>query len=139
MTDIDDRTSAVERIAAATKGLDPDAQRYALRAVRGGADPLQAATSVERAARAVQALPISAQVEAMAAIAAIPSPDAATTNRLWRDIVIGLLVLLGVSLIGLITMIGLNRMPDMLVTAFTAILTGTLGLFAPSPTGAKAN
>ena len=67
----------------------------------------------------------------------LSQPDAATINDLWRYVAIGLLVLLGVALVGLIGLLAAGKTVDVVLTAFTALLTGTVGLFVPSPAGGK--
>jgi hypothetical protein len=67
----------------------------------------------------------------------VPDPSQKTANLLWKVLTIGLLVLLGMALIGLIYMVGDGSdktSPDMVLTAFTALLAGLLGLFVKSPT-----
>ena len=69
--------------------------------------------------------------------ALVPPPGQATANSLWTILVIGLLVLLAISLGGLLYMVGDGKestSPDLIVTAFTALLTGLLGFFIKSPT-----
>lgn len=71
-----------------------------------------------------------------AALAAITSPDQSTTNDLWRVLVVGLLVLILVALSGVIYLLAdgdKDSSPDVALTAFTALLTGLLGLFVKSP------
>lgn len=94
----------------------------------------------ERAA-AVQSVRVatagaSEAVQLAAMEALIPPPGRATANRLWRDLVRGLVVLVGVALAGLIYVVADGKPatgPDTIVTAFTALLTGLLGLFVKSP------
>ncbi|MBV8529084.1 MAG: hypothetical protein JOZ75_12275 [Candidatus Dormibacteraeota bacterium] len=138
MSDYASRTAAVLRVSNATRELSPDAQRIALQGVETAGDPLQLASAVEAAAPAAAALDPSAQSLALAAATGLGSPDAMTSNRLWTIIVIGLLALLATSLLGLIVLLALGKTVDVIVTAFTALLTGTLGLFVPSPTANRA-
>lgn len=62
--------------------------------------------------------------------------DTKTSNFLWKTLVVGLTVGLLASLAGLLFGV-LDANPatttDVIVTAFTAILTGLLGLFVKSP------
>ena len=141
MTDYASRAAAVLRVSNATRALSPDAQRIALQGVEKASDPLQMAAAVEVAAPAAAGLDQSAQSAAIAAAtgAGIGAADAATSNRLWTYIVLGLLGLLGTSLVGLIVLIAIGKPVDVVVTAFTALLTGTIGLFVPSPAANKAN
>ena len=141
MTDYATRAAAVLRVSNATRGLSPDAQRIALQGVEHSSEPLQVAAAVEVAAPAVADLHQSAQSAAVAAATGvgIGGADATTSNRLWTFVVLGLLALLGMSLIGLIVLLAIGKSVDVVVTAFTALLTGTIGLFVPSPAANKAN
>jgi len=134
MSDYAARTAAVLRVSNATKELSPEAQRVALRGIESASDPLQLATAVEAAAPAARSLDQSAQSAALAAATGIGAADPATSNLLWTIVVVGLLSLLATSLIGLIVLIALGKTVDVVLTAFTALLTGTVGLFVPSPT-----
>jgi hypothetical protein len=78
-----------------------------------------------------------AQTEAINA--AIQGPDSKTANLLWTILVPGLLALAGVALLGLILLLAFDKSADPAVTAFTAVLTGLLGFFAPSPVAGKDN
>ena len=137
MTDYATRAAAVLRVSNATRGLSADAQRIALQGVEKASDPLQMAAAVEVAAPAAQGLDQSAQSAALAAAtgAGIGAADPATSNRLWTYIVLGLLGLLGAALLGLIVLLAIGKTVEVVVTAFTALLTGTLGLFVPSQIG----
>ena len=140
MTDYATRAAAVLRVSNATRGLSPDAQRIALQGVERASDPLQVAAAVEVAAPAAAGLDQSAQSAAVAAATGvgIEAADAATSNRLWMYLVLGLLALLGTSLLGLIVLLAIGKPVDVVVTAFTALLTGTIGLFVPSPAANRA-
>lgn len=64
------------------------------------------------------------------------TPTQETANALWRWLVPGLLGLTAISLIGLIWLIADGNeatSPDLVLTAFTALLTGLLGLFIKTP------
>lgn len=141
MTDYAPRAAAVLRVSNATRGLSADAQRVALQGVQNASDPLQVAAAIEVAAPAASDLHQSAQAAALAAATGvgIGAADAATSNRLWTFVVLGLLALLGTSLVGLIVLIAIGKPVDVVVTAFTALLTGTIGLFVPSPAANKTN
>jgi hypothetical protein len=76
-----------------------------------------------------------AQSEAIRAT--IGEPDSSTTNLLWTILIPGLVALTGLALIGLIVLSALGKSADQAVTAFTALLTGLIGFFAPSPVGGK--
>jgi hypothetical protein len=68
--------------------------------------------------------------------AAIPAPMAAEVAPLWRILVGGLVLILVISLGGLILTVADGNeqtSPDVLVTVFTSVLTGLVGLFVRSP------
>jgi hypothetical protein len=68
--------------------------------------------------------------------AAMNPPDAQTTNDLWRYLIVGLLFLTLVALGGVLYLLAdgdKDTSPDIALTAFTALLTGLLGLFVKSP------
>lgn len=65
-------------------------------------------------------------------IAALPNPDQPVVNTIWLALVFGLLGIAVLALIGLGWAIldgNEKTAPDLFVTAFTASLTGLLGLF----------
>jgi hypothetical protein len=63
----------------------------------------------------------------------LAAPTQGTTDWLWKVFVVGLVAALVLSLGGLITLELLDKSSDVLVTAFTSIVTGLLGLFIPGP------
>jgi hypothetical protein len=63
----------------------------------------------------------------------LAAPTQGTTDWLWKVFVVGLVAALVLSLCGLITLELLGKSSDVLVTAFTSIVTGLLGLFIPGP------
>jgi hypothetical protein len=73
----------------------------------------------------------AAQVLAVQAV--VPPPDSGTTKTLWIILVSGLIGLLVIALGGLIYLLADSKSPDVALTAFTAVLTGLVGLFSPSP------
>lgn len=78
-----------------------------------------------------------AEVQAAAVAAAIPPPPAEQAGSLWRSLITGLVILLVLSLGGVIWAVldgSESTSPDVIVTLFTAVLTGLLGLFVRSPT-----
>ena len=100
-------------------------------------------TATERAQAVQTALQASAGndpgVQRLAVQAVIPQPAPADTGRLWFALVIGLLVLVAIALGGVIFLLADNKegtSPDLAITAFSSLLTGLIGLFAPSPAGA---
>jgi hypothetical protein len=67
---------------------------------------------------------------------------AAFNLRLVRGVELGSassleISLMATALIGIIILLARGATVDVLVTAFTALLTGTLGLFAPQPQGSS--
>jgi hypothetical protein len=79
----------------------------------------------------IKELESGAQSEAIKAV--VQPPDVATTNWLWKIFVPGLLGLAAIALIGLIVLPIVDKTSDAVVTAFSSVLTGLFGLFAPSP------
>ena len=64
------------------------------------------------------------------------TPTQGVVDKLYAWLVPGLIVLTGLALVGLFYLIADgsdNTSPDLLLTAFTALLTGLLGLFIRSP------
>ena len=59
--------------------------------------------------------------------------DQATTNLLWKVLVFALAAISLMSLVGLVVLIALGKTPDLVLTAFTASVTGLVGLFVPAP------
>ncbi|HYI38241.1 MAG TPA: hypothetical protein VEX39_16675 [Thermoleophilaceae bacterium] len=86
---------------------------------------------LQNVSEAVKDLDGAAQQAAIRAV--ISPPDTATTNELWLRLITGLLVLTGLALAGLIYLIADGKSSDIVLTAFTGLLTGLIGLFAPSP------
>jgi hypothetical protein len=87
--------------------------------------------ALTKVADGVKDLDPAAQVIAVQAV--IPAPDAGTTKTLWIIVVSGLIGLLVIALGGLIYLLADSKTSDVALTAFTALLTGLVGLFAPSP------
>lgn len=78
----------------------------------------------------------SEEVKAAAVAAAIPAPPPNIAGRLWLLLVGGLIVVLVGALVGvLIAVLDGNKgtSPDVIVTLFTGVLTGLIGLFVRSP------
>jgi hypothetical protein len=64
----------------------------------------------------------------------IPQPSVAWIGYLWAGLVGGLLAILVIALLAIVGVIGNTGSQDKVITIFTAVLTGLIGLFAPSPT-----
>jgi len=92
----------------------------------------QQAEEVASVAQSVQNLSAPAQVAAVNAV--IGPPDAPTTKIVWIILVGGLVAVLLLALGGLIYLLSEELgNTDTLLTVFTSVLTGLVGLFAPSP------
>jgi hypothetical protein len=63
----------------------------------------------------------------------IPAPTRTAADTVWIILVIGLVVLLVLSVLGLMHVYGHSIADDKLVTIFTTTLAGLLGLFAKGP------
>ncbi len=87
------------------------------------------AAAVQTTAEATKELDPAAQVAAVEGV--VPGPDAETTKTLWIILVSGLVGALLLALVGLIVVD--EDTTDVALTAFTALLTGLIGLFSPSP------
>lgn len=62
-------------------------------------------------------------------------PTQGAADKLWMVLVAGLVGLLVVTVLGLIYVIVEDKSTDVIVTVFTGLLTGLLGLFVKSPVG----
>lgn len=131
------RAAAVDRVTKAVEGFEPETQMIALQGLQGVANPDATAAAIESTANSVRGRTPPVQRAALAALGGVGRPGAATTDDLWRYLVIGLLVLLLIALVGLITLLAFGKTVDVVLTAFTALLTGTVGLFVPSPAGSS--
>ncbi len=90
--------------------------------------------AVDAALEATKGQP--AEVQAAAVRAAIAPPTGEAVNWLWKALVIGLVAVLLLSLAGVVWAVIDGKpatSPDVLVTLFTATLTGLIGLFVKSP------
>ena len=65
--------------------------------------------------------------------ALVPLPTQGVADLLWKVVVFTLAIIAGVSLVGLLVLLAMGKSPDLVLTAFTASLTGLLGLFVKSP------
>lgn len=89
------------------------------------------AKAVSTASEGVKELDAAAQQAAIEAV--VPPPDVKTAGTLWIIAVGGLIALLAIALLGLLYLLADDKEPDLALTAFSALLTGFLGLFIPSP------
>ena len=81
-----------------------------------------------------------AALEAMAA--PIPAPRGADVGWLWKALVVGLLILIGIAAGGVLFAVLDGRDStdaDKVLIIFTPLLTGLLGLFVPSPAASGGN
>jgi uncharacterized integral membrane protein len=65
----------------------------------------------------------------------VPPPDRGAADIIWMMLVGGLIVILVLSVLALTHVLGHAVSEDKIVTLFTTVLAGLLGLFAKSPTG----
>ena len=92
-----------------------------------------AATATKGMSEEVQ----KAAVSAAASAAILGLPDAKTSSWLWKVLVVGLVTALILSLGGVLVAVldGSDQTdPDLILTLFTAVLTGLIGLFVRTPT-----
>lgn len=96
-------------------------------------------TSAERAAAvkaAVDATQNQPEAVKVAAVQAVGGPGRLATDLIWVAVIIGLVGLLFYSLTGILDLLldnGAKKSPDKLITIFTTVFAGLIGLFAPSP------
>jgi hypothetical protein len=96
-----------------------------------------AESSAERAASVEQVMTATAnETPAVkeAALQVLPPPSPSATDVVWIVLVSGLVVILILALLGLTHVIGTSVSDDKLVTIFTTVLAGLLGMFVKSPT-----
>jgi hypothetical protein len=92
----------------------------------------QKAEAITAVAQTAQNLEPAAQLAAVNAV--ISPPDAKTTSTLWIILVSGLLGLLIIAIGGLIYLLGEDiDGSDVVLTVFSSVLAGLLGLFSQSP------
>ena len=99
-------------------------------------------TSAQRAASVKQVVEATAgensevkQAALSALTAPIPAPTHSAADIVWVVLVTGLVVLLVLAILGLTHVLGHEVADDKIVTIFTTVLAGLLGLFVKSPTG----
>lgn len=94
--------------------------------------------AVNQVAPQIQNLEPAAQVVAMTGV--IKAPDEGTTSTLWLILIGGLVGVMVISLGGLIYLIAEKiDGSDVILTVFTSVLTGLIGLFSPRPGNPGAN
>lgn len=64
-------------------------------------------------------------------------PTQPVAEMLWKVLVFALASVTVLSLLGLVVLIALGKTPDLVLTAFTASITGLVGLFVPAPGGGR--
>jgi hypothetical protein len=89
------------------------------------------AAAAKKLSDAVANLPPATQQAVLNAV--VPPPSGPAINQLWLIFVGGLSAALLVALIGGIVLAIDGKTTEVAVTAFSALLAGLLGLFAPSP------
>lgn len=100
----------------------------------------QRAESIERVLKASEKEPPEVKQQALNALGApIPSPTRGAADIVWVILVSGLVALLVLALLGLLNVIGSDGVSnsDKMVTIFTTVLAGLLGLFAGSRAGSS--
>ena len=75
----------------------------------------------------------SEEVQVQAVKSVIEQPSQNVADNLWQWVVGGLVAALGIALIGLIVLICLGKSYAPVLTAFTGLLSGIVGLFVQSP------
>jgi hypothetical protein len=96
----------------------------------------QVSENVEAALAATEGEPTEVQAAAVTGAASVPAPDAVSAGWLWRVLVLGLVGILGLSLLGIVwTVVDGNNgtSPDVIVTIFSSTLAGLIGLFVKAP------
>jgi hypothetical protein len=97
-------------------------------------------TSAQRAASIQQVMQVTGdqtpevKKAALEALGPVPNPSHSAADILWIILVSGLVVILVLTILGLTHVIGNNVTDDKIVTIFTTVLAGLLGLFVKSPT-----
>ena len=74
----------------------------------------------------------SEQAEAVAEYL-MTEPSQPTADSLWTWLVRGLIAMMGIALVGLIVLADDGKSTDVILTAFTTMTSGLLGLFIKSP------
>ncbi len=96
-------------------------------------------TTVSRAEGVQQVLQAAADespaVKQAALSALVPAPGKTAADIVWIVLVSGLIVILVLAVLALTHVLGHTVSDDKIVTIFTTVLAGLLGLFAKSPTG----
>jgi hypothetical protein len=88
---------------------------------------------IESALERTKDKPASEQAAAVAAAYLMTEPSQPTADNLWTWLVRGLIVMMGLALAGLIFLAIEGKSTDVILTAFTTMTSGLLGLFVKSP------
>jgi hypothetical protein len=100
------------------------------------ADGAVIAQNVQQVLAATKGESDNVKQAALTAVGAqIPPPTWQAANILWVILVTGLAIVLVLSALALMHVIGTGITEDKIVTVFSTVLAGLLGLFAKSPTG----
>jgi hypothetical protein len=92
----------------------------------------QNANAVGDVAPKIENLEPAAQLAAVSSV--IKAPDAGTTSALWLILISGLVAVMLIALGGLIYLIAEEiDGSDVILTVFSSVLTGLIGLFSPRP------
>jgi hypothetical protein len=135
-----ERAAAVSKVLTATQAEPDKVKEAAINALVAAEDGRVAdtAVAVEKVINDSKGAPASVRAAAISAVAEGPigRPPPERVIGLWWALVVGLLILLFVTLIGLLwTILDSDNATsaDKVLIVFTPLLTGLLGLFAPSP------
>jgi hypothetical protein len=71
------------------------------------------------------------------ALRGMEQPTQPVADLLWKVLVFALASVAVLSLLGLVVLIAVGKTPDLVLTAFTASVTGLVGLFVPAPGGGR--
>lgn len=118
--------------------VNPDGAAGAVPTMRRGGWMANATeTTTDRAHSVQQVLEAttgeSSAVKQAALSALVPPPGRTAADIVWIVLVCGLVVLLVLAILGLTHVLGHTVNEDKIVTIFTTVLAGLLGLFAKSP------
>ncbi len=94
----------------------------------------------QAAAEAVERLPQEATTSEKAAAiqGAMPPPTGEALNNIWYIVICGLMAILILAALTLFNIVGDDKVSDdKIITIFTTVFAGIIGLFVPSPATKK--
>jgi hypothetical protein len=131
----------VQKVLDATQNEPPEVKQAALQAtsVAGATSETvtDRAAAVERILDATQQESPEVKHAALQVAAAVPGPPERVVGWLWKVLLVGLLLLIAVSLVGVLWAVldGNNKTDsDKALILFTTLVSGLFGLFVTSPT-----